>query len=117
MGINLENLIDLNNTEGIKHGVINGLGISLLPYHTVILELSQGLLSFKRLNDMPLMRNFYLVHLNEKTLTTSDNLFIELAFENAAAGIFQENESDLSVVTDKSVSNGAGHHRPVDQNT
>ncbi|GMO41371.1 MAG: selenium metabolism-associated LysR family transcriptional regulator [Treponemataceae bacterium] len=92
MGINMENCIDLYSAEGVKHGIINGMGISLLPYHTVHFEISQGILSFARISDMSLLRNFYLVHLNGKSLSASDTLFIELAFENAAAGIFKKNE-------------------------
>ena len=90
MDINLANIIDLYSTEGVKHGIISGMGISLLPRHTVSLEISRGLLSCSRISDMPLLRNFYLVHLNETRLSPSDTLFIDLAFESAAAGIFQE---------------------------
>jgi DNA-binding transcriptional LysR family regulator len=89
-GVNLENVIDLFSTEGVKHGIINGLGISLLPYHTVSFEISQGLLSFKRLKDLPLIRNFYIVRLNEKFLTENENLFITMALESVHQGIFLE---------------------------
>jgi len=90
MGISLEKMVDLYSTEGAKHGVINGLGISLLPYHTVKNEIARGILVSRRVSDMPLMRNFYLVYLSEKELSSNDILFIDLAFKNVADGIFQE---------------------------
>jgi DNA-binding transcriptional LysR family regulator len=91
VGINLENIIDLYSTEGVKHGIINGMGISLLPYHTVSLEISQGILSFKRLKDLPLSRNFYIVYLTNKHLTESETLFINMAVETNAQGALRDN--------------------------
>jgi LysR family transcriptional regulator, low CO2-responsive transcriptional regulator len=51
-----------SSNEMIKQAVMAGMGIALISRHTISLELGLGLLRELRVEDMPLMRAWYVVH-------------------------------------------------------
>lgn len=51
-----------SSNEMIKQAVMTGMGIALISRHTISLELGLGLLRELLIEDMPLMRSWYVVH-------------------------------------------------------
>lgn len=51
-----------SSNEMIKQAVMAGIGIALISRHTVSLELGLGMLKVLKVEDMPLMRAWYVVH-------------------------------------------------------
>lgn len=75
--IQLNNILNMYNTETIKQGIINGMGISILSKTSVANEEKHGLLKTAPLCGVDLSRNLYLVHKKNKILLPEDTLFIK----------------------------------------
>ena len=60
---------EMESNETIKQTVISGLGIALLSGHTVIEELRSGRLVTLDAPNMPILRQWFLVHRSDQTLT------------------------------------------------
>ncbi len=58
---------DMGSNETIKQSVISGLGIALLSGHTVVEELRSGRLVALRCPGMPIVRQWFLVELADRT--------------------------------------------------
>jgi DNA-binding transcriptional LysR family regulator len=61
--------MEMASNETIKQAVIAGLGISLLSLHTVGLELATRRLATLDVVGLPIVRNWYVVHLARKRLS------------------------------------------------
>jgi len=61
--------MEMASNETIKQAVIAEMGISLLSLHTVGLELAAGRLVTLDVRGLPIVRNWYLVHLAQKRLS------------------------------------------------
>lgn len=66
------------STTALVNGVINGLGIAVLPYRMVIGPLRQNLVISVRVKELDFYRKFYMVYHKEKFLTSSAKAFMEL---------------------------------------
>ncbi len=62
----LTHTMELGNTEALKHGVMAGLGITILSRYTLNLELANGLVHVVQIEDMPMQRLFYLAYHRDK---------------------------------------------------
>jgi len=71
-----------NSNETIKSAVISGFGIALVSMHTIQSELKQKQVAILDVEDTPLNRYWYLVHLKEKRLSPAVNIFKEYILEN-----------------------------------
>ncbi|OQW94842.1 MAG: LysR family transcriptional regulator [Beggiatoa sp. IS2] len=78
-GHNLEikNGVELGSCEAIKQGILAGLGLSVLPRHTLNLELALGIIQLLDVAEFPLMRQWYVAHLSEKSLSLVARTFLE----------------------------------------
>ena len=76
-GLNISPYIELSNTEGIKQGVIGGLGIGVLSKHSLRLELDAGELVVLNVTGFPLRRRWYVSHRKGKRLSRAAQLFLE----------------------------------------
>ncbi|WP_150524519.1 LysR substrate-binding domain-containing protein [Roseibium sediminis] len=60
---------EMNSNETIKQAVIAGLGIALISYHTIIEELKSGRLAAIRAEHLPIIRQWYVLHRSDQTLS------------------------------------------------
>jgi DNA-binding transcriptional LysR family regulator len=70
-------LIEFNNSEAIKHAVINGMGISCLSYLTIEEQLKNGSLVALNIDELELSRTLYLIHHQNKHLSKALLLLLE----------------------------------------
>ena len=76
-GLNVEAYIELDSAEGIKQGVIGGLGIGVLSKHSLRLELDAGELVVLNVAGFPLRRRWYVSHREGKRLSRAAQLFLQ----------------------------------------
>jgi DNA-binding transcriptional LysR family regulator len=76
-GLNMEAYIELDSAEGIKQGVIGGLGIGVLSKHSLRLELEAGELVVLDVAGFPLRRRWYVSHREGKRLSRAAQLFLQ----------------------------------------
>lgn len=69
--------MELGNSEAIKQAVIAGLGLSVLSEHTLIQELATGAIKVLDVEDFPMVRHWYAVHLSEKKMSLVATTFLE----------------------------------------
>ncbi len=74
-GLDISPYIELSNTEGIKQGVIGGLGIGVLSKHSLRLELDAGELVVLNVTGFPIRRRWYVSHREGKRLSRAAQLF------------------------------------------
>ena len=61
--------MEVSSNETIKQAVMAGMGISFLSMHTVGLELQAGKLVTLDVVGLPIVRQWYVMHLREKRLS------------------------------------------------
>lgn len=77
-GIVLKSTMELGTTEGLKHAVAAGLGISILSNHVMAGELASGTLLEIPLACEGLKRDLFLVHHKDRDLSETARAFIAL---------------------------------------
>lgn len=75
--------MEMSSNEIIKQAVIAGMGISLLSQHTVKLELETGRLVALPVQGLPVVRDWHLVHLQDKRLPPVARAFKTFLIDNA----------------------------------
>jgi DNA-binding transcriptional LysR family regulator len=81
--------MEIRSTETIKQAVMAGMGISFLSAHTVSRELGAGSLCVLDVEGLPLMLNWYVVHLRDKQLQPVTQAFKDFLLDDGAALIEQ----------------------------
>ncbi|MEC7546211.1 MAG: LysR family transcriptional regulator [Thalassolituus sp.] len=84
--------IILGSNDAIKHAVIAGLGVAVLPKLSILPELQLGTLQNLDIEHFPLRRSWCLVHPANKNLTPAARAFIEH---------IQKNTEEISQLFDK----------------
>jgi DNA-binding transcriptional LysR family regulator len=82
--------MEVPSNDTIKQAVIAGMGVSFLSAHTVGLEFETGRLVILDVHGLPVMRNWFVVHLKKKWLPPVAVAFREFLLtegESAVAGI------------------------------
>lgn len=69
---------EATSTTALVNAVINGLGISVLPYRMVVGPLKRGLVSTVSVKGLSFQRKFHIVYHKEKFLSSSAKAFMEL---------------------------------------
>lgn len=69
--------IVLGSCEAIKQGILAGLGLSILPRHTLNLELALGIIQILDVAEFPLRRQWYVAYLCDKSLSLVARTFLE----------------------------------------
>jgi len=77
--------MEVSSNETIKQAVIAGLGLSFLSIHTVGLELQAGKLVTLDVAGLPVMRDWFVIHLRNKRLSPIASAFREFLIANGAA--------------------------------
>jgi DNA-binding transcriptional LysR family regulator len=67
-GVPLRVLMEVSSNETIKQAVMAGMGLSFLSSHTVGLELAAGKLAVLDVIGLPIVRDWFVIHLHEKQL-------------------------------------------------
>ena len=67
--VSFRTAMEVSSNETIKQAVMAGMGISLISAHTVGLELAAGRLICLDVVGLPIVRDWYLIHLRDKQLS------------------------------------------------
>jgi DNA-binding transcriptional LysR family regulator len=67
--------MEVSSNETIKQAVMAGMGISFLSLHTIGLERGAGLLAVPDIEDLPVMKRWYVVNNLSKTLSPAAEAF------------------------------------------
>ncbi len=81
--------MEVSSNETIKQAVMAGMGISFISSHTIGLELASGKLVVLDVAGLPLVRDWYVIHLRDKQLAPIASAFRGFLLENGA-GIIQK---------------------------
>ncbi len=86
-GLDVTAYIELDSAEGIKQGVMGGLGIGVLSKHSLRLELEAGELVVLDVAGFPLRRRWYVSHRAGKRLSRAAQLFLQYLREEGEAEV------------------------------
>jgi DNA-binding transcriptional LysR family regulator len=81
--------MEMSSNETIKQAVMAGLGVSFISMHTLGLELQAGKLVTLDVAGLPLVRDWYVIHLRDKRLSPIAAAFRTFLLEKGAAIIQQ----------------------------
>jgi len=84
-GVQLTVGMEINSNETIKQAVMAGLGLSFLSQHTIGLELATSQLAILKAEGTPVMRQWNLVHREEKRLSPAAEAFKKFVLAEGAA--------------------------------
>lgn len=87
--------MEMSSNETIKQAVMAGMGISFLSAHTIGLELAAGKLAILDVAGLPIMRDWYVIHLREKRLSPIAGAFRQFLLERGAGIIHAAAGADL----------------------
>ncbi|MBI5602197.1 MAG: LysR family transcriptional regulator [Deltaproteobacteria bacterium] len=73
----LQVVAEMGSNEAIRQAVKAGVGISIISRRAVLEDLEQGRLQELKIKKFPLIRNFYLIHLKQRTLSPLAEAFRE----------------------------------------
>jgi DNA-binding transcriptional LysR family regulator len=76
--------MEISSNETIKQAVMAGLGIAFLSVHTVGLELGAGKLAVLDVEGLPVMRDWFVIHLKDKRLTPVAGALKDFLLANGA---------------------------------
>lgn len=82
-GISFSSSIELASDEAIKQAVMAGLGLGITSLHTLELELQTGRLKILNVENFPIIRHWYVVHLEGKRLSPLATDFKRFVFKKA----------------------------------
>jgi DNA-binding transcriptional LysR family regulator len=68
-GVTYHASMEVTSNETIKQAVMAGMGVSFISKHTVSLELAAGKLVTLNVSGLPLLRDWYVIHLRDKRLS------------------------------------------------
>ncbi len=81
-GVPIPASLELGNIEATKEGVAAELGIAVLPYESVALELSSGDLVELDVQGFPLQRQWYVVHVKGRRLSLAAKALRQLLLQS-----------------------------------
>jgi DNA-binding transcriptional LysR family regulator len=83
-GVAYQASMEMSSNETIKQAVMAGMGISLLSSHTVGLELKAGKLVVLDVAGLPIVRDWYVIHLMAKRLSPIAAAFRDFLLRKAS---------------------------------
>jgi DNA-binding transcriptional LysR family regulator len=84
-GVPIHASMEVSSNETIKQAVMAGMGISFISIHTVALELAVGKLVTLNVTGLPLIRDWFVIHLKDKRLSPIATAFRSFLLEHGAA--------------------------------
>lgn len=76
--------MEVSSNETIKQAVMAGMGLSFISSHTIGLEAQAGRLAILDVAGLPIVRDWYVIHLREKVLSPIAAAFRAFLLENGA---------------------------------
>ncbi len=89
-GLKANTYMELGSAEAIKQAVMADLGISVLSLHNLQLELEAGLLTVLDVQQFPIKRKWYAIHLKEKRLSLTAQKFLEFLLDEAKKTLHED---------------------------
>ena len=83
-GLSLSSTMEMSSSESIKQGVEAGLGLGLLSLHTLEMELALKRLVILDVNELPIVRNWYIMHRTGKRLSAVAQGFRDFVCKESA---------------------------------
>jgi DNA-binding transcriptional LysR family regulator len=83
-GARLKIGMEMSSNETIKQAVMAGMGLSFISQHTIGLELMTGQLIVLKVEGLPVMRQWYVVHRQEKRLSPAAEAFKAFVLKEGA---------------------------------
>lgn len=77
-GFSISPIWEAMSTTALVNGVINGLGVAVLPYRMVVGPIKLGLVNAVRVKGLDFHRKFHIIYHREKFLTSSAKAFLDL---------------------------------------
>jgi DNA-binding transcriptional LysR family regulator len=93
--------MEVSSNETIKQAVMAGMGLSFISSHTIGLEVGTGKLAILDVVGLPIVRDWYVIHLREKILSPIASAFRAYLLENGARVIL-DTVGDVSAGSDRS---------------
>jgi LysR family transcriptional regulator, low CO2-responsive transcriptional regulator len=87
-------VIELSSNEAIKQAIAGGLGLSVLPQHSLDLETKNGLLTILNVEGFPIHRYWYVIYPNGKQLSAAAQTFLDFSIAEGKQ-IIQQFSADL----------------------
>ncbi len=103
-GISINSSVQINSNEGIKRGVQAGLGLAVVPLHSVTLEFQSGYLAVLDVASMHLQRSWFLVHRQGKRFSSVVEAFKEFIIHEGEKHIHHPAAVDTGAGDDNGVS-------------
>jgi LysR family transcriptional regulator, low CO2-responsive transcriptional regulator len=88
-GVTFRASMEVSSNETIKQAVMAGMGLSFISAHTIGLEAETGKLAILDVAGLPIVRDWYVIHLREKILSPIAAAFRSYLLENGARVILQ----------------------------
>jgi DNA-binding transcriptional LysR family regulator len=82
-GIEVPVLQEVPSNESIKQAVMAGMGLALISKHTIGLEYQTGNITILNVRDMPILRTWYVLHLEGKSVNPIISAFKAFMLEQA----------------------------------
>lgn len=83
-GVSIHASMEVSSNETIKQAVMAGMGISFISIHTVALELAVGKLVTLNVVGLPLIRDWFVIHLRDKRLSPIAAAFRSFLLEHGS---------------------------------
>jgi len=93
-GVTIRASMEVGSNETIKQAVMAGMGISFISIHTVGLELAAGKLVILNVAGLPLIRDWFVIHLRDKRLSPIATAFRSFLLEHGSAIIRKTAEAN-----------------------
>ena len=77
--------MEVTSNETIKQAVMAGMGLSFISMHTVMLELATGKLVTLNVSGLPLVRDWFVIHLRDKKLSPIAQAFRTFLLDQGAS--------------------------------
>jgi len=88
-GVPFRATMEVSSNETIKQAVMAGMGLSFISSHTIGLEAGAGKLAILDVAGLPVVRDWYVIHLREKILAPIAAAFRGYLLENGARVILE----------------------------
>lgn len=83
-GVTIHASMEVSSNETIKQAVMAGMGISFISIHTVALELAVGKLVTLNVTGLPVIRDWFVIHLRDKRLSPIASAFRSFLLEHGS---------------------------------
>jgi LysR family transcriptional regulator, low CO2-responsive transcriptional regulator len=88
--------MEVSSNETIKQAVIAGMGLSFISMHTIMLELASDKLTTLNVSGLPVVRDWFVIHLRDKKLSPIAAAFRAFLLEDGAAIMKKALGADVS---------------------